>query len=164
MIRSLQQYRVLRAYSRGRDLHQIALDLSLHPGTVSAIVTDVAHMNRQYARTLVEDYDRSGMAQVPPLLLPAAPVTPVFSPPVLPAPEPVVEPEPEPVPEPEPEPVVVEPEPPPPDPEPAVEPEPPAGWSGWLCEPYGRRYRDPGEHGAPERCGCRPTPIVVGAA
>ncbi len=33
-------------------------------------------------------------------------------------------------------------------------------WDGWLCE-LGRRYRDAGPHGAPQRCGCQLAPIRV---
>lgn len=140
-IREKVEYRVLKAYAAGQDLRRIAEVLDVPHGRVSLIVQDIARFNRAGARTLVADWERAQGRVDTGADTRAAP------------PLPAVEPAPEPVPEP------VEPSapaPPPPDPHP--------GWPGWLCEPFGRRYRDNGPHGAPKRCGCRLQPTVVGRA
>lgn len=144
-IRSDVEHRVLKAYAAGQDLHRIAEVLDVPHGRVSLIVQDIARFNRAGARTLVADWERSAG----PPALPRRVTAPVAAPAALAPPAAVAEPEPEP-------------EPPPA--EPVAEPDPAPGWDGWLCWPTGRRYRDPGPHGAPKRCSCTPLPIVVGGA
>jgi hypothetical protein len=142
-IRSEVEHRVLKAYAAGQDLHRIAEALDVPHGRVSLIVQDIARFNRAGARTLVAEWER--LAGTPAPLRRVSP--PVLAPPRAAPPAPPA--------------VVVEPEP---EPEPPAEPDPAPGWDGWLCWVTGRRYRDPGPHGAPKRCSCKPLPIVVGGA
>lgn len=142
-IRNETEHRVLKAYAAGKDLHAIATSLDVPHGRVSLLVQDVAQFNRAFARTLVADWERPTALPPPLRRAPAATVSAPTAPAAMPPPPP---------------------EPPAAEPEPVIEPDPDPGWSGWLCEPYGRRYRDAGPHGAPKRCGCRLTPITVGSA
>lgn len=141
MIHTELHYRVLKAYGAGSDVVAIASSLGLHHGTVSSIVTDVVRFNRQYARTLAADFERTHRAGSPPVRRAVPKLAPVAVRTVLAPPCPP-------------------PGPPASEPEPAVGPESVVTWDGWLCE-LGRRYRDPGPHGAPKRCPCRLTPVTV---
>lgn len=60
------QYQILLRYARGMELPAIAAETDLALELVAGTVQHIANSNRNYARTLVDDYERTRRAATPP--------------------------------------------------------------------------------------------------
>lgn len=81
-ISNRDQYHILLRYARGMELPAIALDTDLALELVAGTVQRIASSNRSFARTLVDEYERTRRATTPTLKVAPATDPPDAPPPV----------------------------------------------------------------------------------